>query len=59
MTIEEITDRVMKRLTMTLMELLPSPSCPLKRQQNEWKKEQVINEVKKRIDEKYFNNKAN
>lgn len=59
MTVEEITDRVMKKVSMMLIELLPTPSCPLKRQQNEWKKEQVMTEIKNRINEKYNLNKAN
>lgn len=52
-TVNEISNRIISKVSMMLIELLPNPSCPLKRQQNEWRKAQVIDDVKRKLDEKY------
>jgi len=44
-SIEEVAAVIEKKIMMTILNELPSPSCPLKKQQNDWK----INEVKKII----------
>lgn len=38
---EQIIGIIERKIEMLLMEQLPAPSCPLKRQHNEWKKEQI------------------
>ena len=40
-SIESIVSIIEKKIMYTLMEELPVPSCPRKRQQNEWKIDQV------------------
>ena len=40
-SIEQIVSIIEKKIMFTLMEELPTPSCPRKRQQNEWKVDQV------------------
>lgn len=45
---EQIAEIINKRIQMIMMEQLPVPSCPLKRQQREWK----IEEIKKMLIEK-------
>jgi len=46
-SIEQIVSIINKKIMMTLLEQLPTPSCQLKRQRNEWK----IREVKKKLAE--------
>jgi hypothetical protein len=58
-TIDEISRRVVAKVSMMMLELMPNPSCPLRRQQNEWRRSQVIEDVKKKLDEKYNTNKTN
>lgn len=45
---EQIAETINKKITMLMLEQLPVPSCPLKRQQREWK----IEEIKKMLIEK-------
>lgn len=40
-SIEQITGMIENKITMILISELPVPSCPLKKQQREWKVEQV------------------
>jgi len=58
-SVNDISNRIISKVSMLLLELMPTPSCPLKRQQNEWRKSQVIDEVKKKLDEKYNLDKTN
>lgn len=58
-TIDDISNRILTKVTLMLLEMMPAPSCPLKRQQNEWRKMQVIEDVKRKLDEKYNHNQAN
>lgn len=58
-SVNEISSRIISKVSLMLLELMPNPSCPLKRQQNEWRKSQVIEEVKKMLDEKYNLNQTN
>jgi hypothetical protein len=41
-SIEEIVNIINKKILMILIEQLPTPSCQLKKQRNDWK----INQVK-------------
>lgn len=40
-SIEQIVSILDKKITMILINELPVPSCPLKKQQREWKVEQI------------------
>jgi hypothetical protein len=40
-SIEQITSMIESKITMMLISELPIPSCPLKKQQREWKVEQI------------------
>ena len=40
-SIEQIVRIIEKKIMFALMEELPDPSCPRKRDQNNWKKDQV------------------
>jgi hypothetical protein len=40
-SIEQITSIIESKITMILISELPVPSCPLKKQQREWKVEQI------------------
>jgi hypothetical protein len=40
-SIEKIASIINAKINMMLIEQLPTPSCPLKKQHNEWKKEEV------------------
>ena len=40
-SIEEIVNIIEKKVKMIIIEQLPNPSCPRKRDQNNWKIEQV------------------
>jgi hypothetical protein len=40
-SIEQITQIVHSKISMILISELPVPSCPLKKQQREWKVEQI------------------
>ena len=40
-SIEQIVSIIEKKIMFTLLEELPTPSCPRKRQQNDWKVDQV------------------
>jgi len=45
MTINETAEKVAFKVNMLVESLLPTPSCPLKREQNKWKQMQVKNKV--------------
>jgi len=40
-SIEQITSIIESKISMILISELPVPSCPLKKQQREWKVEQI------------------
>jgi hypothetical protein len=40
-SIEQISSMIEKKISLMLISELPVPSCPLKKQQREWKVEQV------------------
>lgn len=40
-SIEAIVSIIEKKIMLTLLQELPTPSCPRKRQQNDWKIDQV------------------
>ena len=40
-SISEIVSIIEKKILFIILEQLPTPSCPRKKQQNEWKIEQV------------------
>jgi len=40
-SIEQITQMIDSKITMILISELPVPSCPLKKQQRDWKVEQI------------------
>jgi len=40
-SVEQITRMIESKITMILISELPVPSCPLKKQQREWKVEQI------------------
>lgn len=46
---EQIADIIEKKIKMLMMEQLPVPSCPLKRQQREWKVEQIKKMLTERL----------
>ena len=48
-SIEQISDIVFNKIFMTILSELPNPDCPLKRQQNEWKKSEVKRAIIKRL----------
>lgn len=52
-SIAEIVSIIEKKILFVILEQLPTPSCPRKKQQNEWK----IKQVKLRLAQK-LNDKA-
>jgi len=40
-SIETVSKMIESKISMMLIELLPTPSCPRKKQHNDWKIEQV------------------
>jgi hypothetical protein len=48
-SIEEISRIICNKIQMILIEQLPEPSCPRKKDQNNWKREQVINLLLERL----------
>ena len=48
-SIEAIVSILEKKIFMTLLEELPNPSCPRKRDHNNWKIEQVKNTLASRL----------
>jgi hypothetical protein len=46
-SIEQIVSIINKKIVMTLIQELPTPTCKLKKQRNDWK----IQEVKKKLSE--------
>ncbi|CAB5218424.1 hypothetical protein UFOVP217_17 [uncultured Caudovirales phage] len=50
-SVEQIAAIIEKRVKMELISQLPNPSCALKRQRNEWKKNEVIKTVVIKLNE--------
>lgn len=51
-SIEEIVSIIEKKIAMMIIEQLPNPSCPRKRDQNNWKIEQVKITLAERLNDK-------
>jgi hypothetical protein len=51
-SIEEIAKIIERKMTMIILEELPTPSCNLKRQHNDWKIEQVYRILRDRLTSK-------
>lgn len=50
-SIEEIVRIIEKKIAMMLIEQLPRPSCPRKRDHNNWKIEQVKKTLAERLND--------
>jgi hypothetical protein len=50
-SIEEIVRIIESKIKMMLIEQLPNPSCPRKRDQNNWKIEQVKKTLAERLND--------
>ena len=50
-SIEEIVRIIESKIKMMLMEQLPNPSCPRKRDHNNWKIEQVKKTLAERLND--------
>ena len=50
-SIEEIVRIIESKITMMLIEQLPNPSCPRKRDHNNWKIEQVKKTLAARLND--------
>jgi hypothetical protein len=50
-SIEEIVRIIESKITMILIEQLPNPSCPRKRDHNNWKIEQVKKTLAERLND--------
>jgi DNA-binding HxlR family transcriptional regulator len=48
-SVEEVVSRIESKIFMLMLEMLPDPSCPRKKQQNEWKKDQVKKMLSQRL----------
>ena len=48
-SVDEIVSIIEKKIFLILMQELPDPSCPLIKQQNEWKKNQVKETLSARL----------
>lgn len=51
-SIEEIVGIIERKIAMMIIEQLPNPSCPRKRDQNNWKIEQVKLTLAERLNDK-------
>lgn len=51
-SIEEIVSIIERKIAMMIIEQLPNPSCPRKRDQNNWKIEQVKLTLAERLNDK-------
>ena len=51
-SIEEIVSIIERKIAMMIIEQLPNPSCPRKRDQNNWKIEQVKITLADRLNDK-------
>lgn len=51
-SIEEIVSIIERKIAMMIIEQLPNPSCPRKRDQNNWKIEQVKQTLAERLNDK-------
>jgi len=50
-SIEEIVRIIEKKIAMMIIEQLPNPSCPRKRDHNNWKIEQVKKTLAERLND--------
>ena len=50
-SIEEIVGIIERKIAMMIIEQLPNPSCPRKRDQNNWKIEQVKKTLAERLND--------
>ena len=50
-SIEQIVSIIEKKIAMMLIEQLPNPSCPRKRDHNNWKIEQVKKTLAERLND--------
>lgn len=48
-SVEQISNIILSKISMIILSELPNPDCPLKRQQNEWKKSEVKKAIIKRL----------
>ncbi len=44
-SIETISDKIKRKVEQMLNNAIPLPSCPLKRQQAEWKRSEVLRKL--------------
>tara|TARA_R110000868_G_scaffold32878_1_gene119694 strand:- start:329 stop:508 length:180 start_codon:yes stop_codon:yes gene_type:complete len=51
-SIEEIVGIIERKIAMMIIEQLPNPSCPRKRDHNNWKIEQVKQTLAERLNDK-------
>ena len=51
-SIEEIVSIIERKIAMMIIEQLPNPSCPRKRDHNNWKIEQVKITLAERLNDK-------
>ena len=51
-SIEEIVSIIERKIAMMIIEQLPNPSCPRKRDHNNWKIEQVKQTLAERLNDK-------
>lgn len=51
-SIEEIVSIIERKIAIMIIEQLPNPSCPRKRDQNNWKIEQVKITLAERLNDK-------
>ena len=51
-SIEEIVGIIERKIAMMIIEQLPNPSCPRKRDHNNWKIEQVKKTLAERLNDK-------
>jgi len=51
-SIEEIVGIIDRKIAMMIIEQLPNPSCPRKRDHNNWKIEQVKKTLAERLNDK-------
>ena len=51
-SIEEIVSIIDRKIAMMIIEQLPNPSCPRKRDHNNWKIEQVKKTLAERLNDK-------
>ena len=48
-SIQSIVDAVVKRIDREINERLPRPTCPVKREQHDWKVKQIKQQIAERL----------